>query len=308
MYSSYEEIYKKAAGIKHCEPVSGDFEIKKTGMDILSRFIDLKGSGMALEVGSGSGFNAALLSSFSRRLVATDLPYYDVNTHSLGILVAKDLLSGLAIDNTSILSCSGEALPFPDNTFDFVYSSSVLEHITDKEKALKEMLRVCKSGGSVIFIIPTFVQSLCAFLHLYLYIAKRALDVFCVKVLRIGPKAKGTLLPKADDTLRSGSKIVGSFWKNHPSFPLPEPHGAYKNIFHEFVNQLPGRWTALAKKCGAASVDSFAFLFIPFNVLEVFTTKAIAKLYSSSRGFHYAAGKSFLKHFAYSLCVVAKKG
>ncbi len=307
MHNSYEEIYQKAGDLKDCEPVSGDFEIKKTGMDILSRFIDLRGSGVGLEVGSGSGFNAALLSSFSRRLVATDLPYYDVNTHSLGILVAKDLLSGLAIDNTLLLSCSGEALPFPDNIFDFVFSSSVLEHINDKERALKEMLRVCKSGGAVIFIIPTFVQSLCAFAHLYLYIARRAIDVFRVKILRKGPNAKGTLLPKADDSLRSGSNIVGSFWKNHPSFPLPEPHGAYKNILHEFAHQLPWCWTGLAKKCGAKSVDSFAFLFIPFNILEVFTTKAIARLYSASRAFHYAAGKSFLKHLSYSLCVIARK-
>lgn len=307
MKSEYVEIYRKAGACKEHEPVRGDFSMKITSMEILSGCVDLKSSKFGLEIGCGSGFNAALLSSSCPRIVSTDLPYYDSRTHSLGISVAKKLLSKLDINNVRLVSCSGESLPFPDSVFDFVFSSSVLEHIDDKEKALKEMMRVVKPGGAVIFTIPTYVQSLCAFVHLYLYIGKRILGVVRTKLFHKSPNKKEGLLPTLNDSERSNSVILGSFWDNHPSFPLPEPHGAYKNIMVEFVRQLPWNWVSLARRCGAVSVDTCAMLFLPFNILEVFSTKLIADAYRATKSLHKALGRSPLQYFSYSWCVVAKK-
>ena len=303
---THTDIYEKSISCRDYEPVPGDFLIKKTGMDIISKFVDLNGSAMGLEIGCGSGYNAALLSCATRRLIATDLPDSSVESHSLGISVAKDLLGTLGAKNVRLVSCSGETLPFGDDTFDFIFSSSVLEHIDDKKAALKEMLRVVKPNGRVIFVIPTFVQSMCAFVHLYLYIARRIGEVMSVKLFKQSVKKK-TLLPMRDDASRASAKIVDSFRVSHPSFPLPEPHGSYKNIFEEFSSQLPWRWTSLARECGARSTDSFAFLFLPFNVLEVFSTRIIADLYSGTKSLHQLLGKSFLKYFSYSYCVVARK-
>ncbi len=307
MNRRYAEVYRKAKACKEYEPVRGDFSLKVTGMDVLSRFVDLAGSDMALEIGCGSGFNAALLSLPCRRLIATDLPFHDARTHSLGISVARKLLSKLEIENVMLVSCSGESLPFPDGMFDFVFSSSVLEHIDDKERALKEMMRVVRPGGVVIFIIPTYVQSLCAFAHLYLYIAKRALDVARVKIFHLRAGDQGGLLPRANDSGRAAHEIAGSFRKSHPSFPLPEPHGAYKNIMVEFARQLPWNWIRLAKRCGASSVDTFAAFFLPFNIMEIFSTNAIAALYATTRSIHKILARSFLQYFSYSWCVVARK-
>ncbi len=41
----------------------------------------------------------------------------------------------------------GEKLPFPDNTFDLVYSWGVIHHSPDTIKALEEIIRVTKKGG-----------------------------------------------------------------------------------------------------------------------------------------------------------------
>jgi ubiquinone/menaquinone biosynthesis C-methylase UbiE len=47
-----------------------------------------------------------------------------------------------------------EDLTFSDNLFDLIFSLDVLEHIFDPKKAIREMLRVVKFGGSVFFTVP----------------------------------------------------------------------------------------------------------------------------------------------------------
>src|SRR5262249_14820403 len=42
------------------------------------------------------------------------------------------------------------ALPFADNQFDLVYAAGVLEHLDDLEKALTELVRVCRPGGRIV--------------------------------------------------------------------------------------------------------------------------------------------------------------
>lgn len=45
-------------------------------------------------------------------------------------------------------------LTFPDNCFDYVLSFDVLEHVVDDIAALKELFRVLKPGGTVLFSVP----------------------------------------------------------------------------------------------------------------------------------------------------------
>jgi SAM-dependent methyltransferase len=52
--------------------------------------------------------------------------------------------------------CSALDLPFPENRFDTVVSTEVLEHVPDPLRALKEMRRVVKPGGHVIVSTPMY--------------------------------------------------------------------------------------------------------------------------------------------------------
>ncbi|TNJ44633.1 methyltransferase domain-containing protein [Tamlana fucoidanivorans] len=45
-------------------------------------------------------------------------------------------------------------LPFEDNTFDFILCNHVLEHIPNDTKAMEELYRVLRKGGTGIFQIP----------------------------------------------------------------------------------------------------------------------------------------------------------
>lgn len=49
-------------------------------------------------------------------------------------------------------TCDAEALPFPDNSFDVITVAFGLRNMTHKDRALKEMLRVCKPGGKVMVL------------------------------------------------------------------------------------------------------------------------------------------------------------
>jgi len=69
------------------------------------------------------------------------------------------------IKNLNYLSCdlysrqaelkiNVESIHFPDQTFDLVICSHVLEHVPDDKKAMREILRVLKKGGSAILQVP----------------------------------------------------------------------------------------------------------------------------------------------------------
>jgi SAM-dependent methyltransferase len=48
----------------------------------------------------------------------------------------------------------GYHVPHPDASFDFVFSTSVFEHVLDHEGAFREIHRVLKAGGVSIHVFP----------------------------------------------------------------------------------------------------------------------------------------------------------
>lgn len=49
-------------------------------------------------------------------------------------------------------------LKFPDNEFDVIYCSHVLEHVLDDRKAIGEFYRVCKPGGRALLQVPIIAE------------------------------------------------------------------------------------------------------------------------------------------------------
>lgn len=109
-----------------------------------------------LEIGSGDGYQGQLLARRFGRLVATDVE-------------TSRFRAGLPI-----VSASSERLPFRGAAFGTVFSSSVLEHVADLDRALGEMTRVLAPGGHMVHIVPTRVwQSLTLGLRLPYMLARR---------------------------------------------------------------------------------------------------------------------------------------
>jgi SAM-dependent methyltransferase len=53
-----------------------------------------------------------------------------------------------------VMQATGERLPFPDATFDVVFSHEVLEHVADDRICVEEMVRVARPGGRIVLFVP----------------------------------------------------------------------------------------------------------------------------------------------------------
>ncbi len=45
-------------------------------------------------------------------------------------------------------------IPVPDNTYDYVYTSHLIEDFVDTKDALKKFIRILKNGGTLILVFP----------------------------------------------------------------------------------------------------------------------------------------------------------
>src|SRR3989338_817711 len=60
----------------------------------------------------------------------------------------------------------GESLPYHDDSFDFIVTFDVFEHVQDVEQVVHECYRVLKPGGILLAVFPQFFQQLEAHLGL----------------------------------------------------------------------------------------------------------------------------------------------
>lgn len=59
-----------------------------------------------------------------------------------------------------VCDVSKEKLPFSDNSFDVVFSKSLLEHLKPVEYPLMEMKRIVKKGGLIIAMVPDWTSGM----------------------------------------------------------------------------------------------------------------------------------------------------
>ena len=106
-----------------------------------------------LDVGTGPGFFAINLALAGHRVTGLDVTE-EMLRHAGGNAAAY----GAPV---RFLCQSGDALPFPDESFDLVVSRNVLWNLEQPEQALAEWCRVLRQGGRMVYFDANW--------YLYLY-------------------------------------------------------------------------------------------------------------------------------------------
>ena len=141
----YSEIAKT-----YDENVHITFELyRENELDIRNRMIDLlelKSDYKVLEVSAGTGKDSELIASRLNKQGA--LWVLDISPDMLSYNIDRLKSVDVPVEHVVASAC---ALPFNDNSFDALYCFAGVGHFPDLPKGLKEMARVVKPGGKVVF-------------------------------------------------------------------------------------------------------------------------------------------------------------
>jgi len=100
-----------------------------------------------IEIGAGTGEHVPFVRHNFQEYVLSDMDIKTLN-------VAKNKLAGLHDGKLKFEIQTGEKLDYPDNSFDRLIATHVLEHIYQPHMALKEWQRIIKNGGTISILIP----------------------------------------------------------------------------------------------------------------------------------------------------------
>jgi SAM-dependent methyltransferase len=192
---------------------------------------DQLGSGLAgsgarlLEIGAGPGWQAQRLSQKGFEVHAID--------------VANPLIEAERSGSERVFPVTlfdGRRLPFADASFDLVFSSNVLEHVTDLTVLQVEMRRVLRPSGRAIHLLPSGSWRFWTILAHYPWIIGRGLELLARRI--VGPPAEPESelgrLERRLHAMSPGRRLLRA--------SIPARHGELGNAFSELRHFSRYRW------------------------------------------------------------------
>lgn len=135
----------------------------------------MRSGGRVLEVGCGIGLDSMRMAQNGMVVTAVDLTV-------VGPITASKRASAVHAD-AAYLCSDAEHLPFPDSTFDYVYSFGVMHHAPDTQRCVDEAYRVLRPGGQALIMLY-HRHSLNEFVHRLLRVPFEERDELCPVVRR----------------------------------------------------------------------------------------------------------------------------
>ena len=117
---------------------------EKAGLTEMRRELVGQASGDVLEIGGGTGANLEHYGPAVRSLTITE--------PERPMLKRLERHASERAPDAKVLRAPAEDLPFNDASFDTVVSTLVLCGVDDQPRAVRELMRVLKPGGRLIFI------------------------------------------------------------------------------------------------------------------------------------------------------------
>ena len=191
-----------------------------------------------IEVGCGDGWISSLLAD---RLGCTVIGF-DFNPNR--ILSRKD---------PRVLIAAGDASlpPIADHQADVVLSFAVLEHLPNREKILRNLIRLVKPNGIMIHIVPTSIMKI-------LQWGGHVPDL-------VRKQLRGTTRFLAGQRVTKPKKYHRGQETNNPNRPyrhrgvrklLPRVHGEYNTNIQELVENSDRHWQDVFQKAGLKTLSA----------------------------------------------------
>ena len=139
-----------------------------------------------LDVGCGDGYHLFVFNSSNE--VRKRVTFQGIDISEQKIEFARRVAAALGMENVCFKIGDAENPEYPDESFDVVLCSDVVEHLENPEKCFAEIRRVLKSGGSIVLTTPNASNTIIRF----------------ASVLR---KAGLLRNPKDPETVRDGDHI-----------------------------------------------------------------------------------------------------
>jgi demethylmenaquinone methyltransferase/2-methoxy-6-polyprenyl-1,4-benzoquinol methylase len=151
-----EEKAGKVAGVFHSVADNYDLmnDLMSAGIHRLWKHMTIEMSGVrrghkVLDIAGGTGDLAAKFS----KIVGSEGSVLLADINESMLKVGRDRLIDRGItENVRFSQADAQYLPFPDNTFDVITIAFGLRNVTDKDMALRSMLRVLKPGGKLLIL------------------------------------------------------------------------------------------------------------------------------------------------------------
>jgi ubiquinone/menaquinone biosynthesis C-methylase UbiE len=140
------EMTRHAVGTREFFDDLDDYRFDK--LRYLPQLVDFNGfTGQSLlEVGCGIGIDLLRFARGGARVTGVDLSQTAIELASRNF--------GLhGVEGADLRVANGEALPFPDASFDVVYAHGVVQYTADPQRLVHEAWRVMKPGGRGIFMV-----------------------------------------------------------------------------------------------------------------------------------------------------------
>ena len=119
--------------------------------------LGLQAGERVLDMGCGAGRHAFEMYKRGADVIALDQDADELSTVSEWFAAMRE--EGGLPEGAEADTKQGDALdlPFPDGEFDRVVASEVLEHIPDDDRAISELVRVLRPGGTIAVTVPRWL-------------------------------------------------------------------------------------------------------------------------------------------------------
>lgn len=114
---------------------------------LLRRHQGINKDKIGLEIGCGDGVLLYKVTQASGRIVGVDVTYD-------GLLLAQQQIESRTKRSPQLVNASCYHLPFPGQSFDYVVSVEVIEHLTEPDRYLSEIHRVLRLQGVIVLTTP----------------------------------------------------------------------------------------------------------------------------------------------------------